>query len=118
MFEHTYKRHKKDGWLYEVLRIGDDNTVDFYHFGNGAYSIGSLIIQERLKAKEQKARQLYWKTHAAPRNKIEEAKKRAREFEQRRKDIKEKHSKLPLEQQNALDEYEAKMLLFGLTGRD
>ena len=77
MFEHTYKRHKKNGWLYEVLRVENNNIVDVYHIGDGAYSLGSLGASEKLKAKELKERQTYWKAHAAPRDKIEETKKRA-----------------------------------------
>ena len=115
MFEHTYKRYKKNGWLYEVLRVENNNIVDVYHIGNGAYSLDSLSASEELKARELKARQLYWKTHAAPQDKIEETKKRATELQERRKIIKEKRSKLPPEQQKALAEYEAKLLLSSLT---
>ena len=114
MFEHTYKRHKKNGWLYEVLRVEDNNTVDVYHIGNGAYSLSSLWASEKLKARELKGRQTYWKAHAAPRDKIEETKKRATELQERRKIINEKRSKLPPEQQKALAEYEASTLLSGL----
>jgi hypothetical protein len=115
MFEHIYKRYKKNGWLFEVLRVEDNHTVDVYHIGNGAYSLSSLGASEELKVRELKARQLYWKAHAAPRDKIEETKKRATELQERRKIIKEKRSKLPLEQQKALAEYEAKLLLSSLT---
>ena len=107
MFEHTYKRYKKNGWLFEVLRVEDNNTVDIYHIGNGAYSLSSLGASEELKARELKARQTYWKTHEAPRDRIEETKKRAIEHENLMKSIKEKRSKLPPEQQEALAEYEA-----------
>jgi hypothetical protein len=114
MFEHIYKRHKKNGFLFEVLRVEDNNMVDVYHIGNGAYSINSLGASEELKTRELTARQKYWNTHAAPWDKIEESRKRARELERRRKDIEEKRSKLPPEQQNALAEQEASVLLSGL----
>lgn len=114
MFEHTYKRHKKNGWLLEVLRVENNNTVYVYHIGNGAYSLGSLWASEKLKARELKARQAYWKTHEAPRDRIEESKKRAIEHENLMKKIKEKRSKLPPEQQKAFDEYEASLLFSAL----
>lgn len=114
MFEHTYKRYKKNGWLYEVLRVENNNIVDVYHIGNGAYSLGSLWASEKLKARELKARQTYWKTHEAPRDRLEESKKRAIERENLMKSIKEKRSKLPPEQQEALAEYEASVLFSGL----
>ena len=73
-----------------------------------------LVHQKKLKARELKARQTYWKTHEAPRDRIEESKKRAIERENLMKSIKEKRSKLPPEQQKALAEYEASVLFSGL----
>lgn len=99
LFNHSYKSYGR-GYLVEVIQVDDDNRVDVYHITKWPDISSMKIVPPEILAKELRARQAYWKSHSAPRNKLESIKKAAAER-------KKKLSKLTPEQREALHECEA-----------